>query len=87
MGGRVVKYLHDLGYINAHGIELGISAVAHINKRFPELKIIQGDILRMPYPHEEFDLILSFGVVEHFMEGLELPLSRLNEVLKPGGWP
>lgn len=83
--GRVVKYLADLGYCNVHGIELNAKAVEHINSAFPELQIVQGNILAMPYAMETFDVVLSYGVVEHFPAGVVLPLKKLYEVLKPGG--
>ena len=83
--GRVVKYLYDLGYKNVYGIELNGDAVLHINETFPELKIIQGDILGMPYERGTFDVVLSYGVVEHFPESVLMPLQSIYNVLKPGG--
>ena len=83
--GRVVKYLYDRGYKNVHGIEINSEAVTFVNKRFPELRVIQGDILEMPYEAESFDFILSFGVVEHFSDGLYKPLRSLYRVLKNDG--
>ena len=83
--GRVVKYLSDLGYENVHGIELNLDAVHHINQQFPELKIVHGDILEMPYAKESFDAVLSYGVVEHFPESVVRPMQSLFDVLKPGG--
>lgn len=83
--GRVVKYLSDLGYVNVHGVELNPDAVLHSNQQYPELKIIQGDILDMPYPKESFDAILSYGVVEHFPDSVVRPMQALYDVLKPGG--
>jgi len=83
--GRVVKYLSDLGYKNVHGIELNPDAVNHINKLYPGLKIVQGDILDMPYSNESFDVVLSYGVVEHFPESVVRPMQSLFDVLKPGG--
>lgn len=83
--GRVVKYLSDLGYENVHGIELNLEAVQHINSQFPELKIVHGDILNMPYSKGSFDAVLSYGVVEHFPESVVLPMQSLFDALKPGG--
>jgi SAM-dependent methyltransferase len=83
--GRVVKYLYDLGYVNVHGIELNKEAVSHINEQFPELQIVQGDILAMPYPKEMFDVVVSYGVVEHFPESVVRPMRALFDALKPGG--
>jgi SAM-dependent methyltransferase len=83
--GRVVKYLYDLGYQKIYGIELNQDAVNYINAKFPELNIIQGDLLSMPYGNDKFDRILSYGVVEHFPKGLDDPLQSIYNALKPGG--
>lgn len=84
--GRVVKYLHDLDYRFVEGIELNQAAVAWVNRHYPELQIIQGDLLRMPYEDGRFDVVLSYGVVEHFREGLDASLRSLWRVLKVGGF-
>jgi SAM-dependent methyltransferase len=84
--GRVVKYFHDLGYTNVRGIEVNAQAVRDLNVHFPELDVIQGDILDMPYEDDLFDVIVSYGVVEHFPElGPVPPLRALRRVLKPDG--
>lgn len=84
--GRVVKYLSSLGYMGVEGIELNEAAVDNFHRRFPDLKMIQGDILQMPYPENHFDVVVSYGVVEHFKElGVVPPLLALRSVLKPGG--
>jgi SAM-dependent methyltransferase len=83
--GRVVKYLHDMGYRSVQGIELSADAVRWVNANHPELPIVAGDILTMPYEPESFDVVLSFGVVEHFIEGLDAPLHSLWSALRGGG--
>jgi SAM-dependent methyltransferase len=83
--GRVVKYLYDLGYKKTEGIELNRAAVKSFNKKFPNIKVIQGDILKMPYKPASIDLIASYGVVEHFVPGLEQPLEAFKKALKKGG--
>lgn len=83
--GRVVKYLSDLGYENIYGLELNKEIVNWINQVFPELKVDAGNILTMRYPDNYFDRVLSYGVVEHFRQGLDAPLISLFNVLTPGG--
>ena len=83
--GRVVKYLSDLGYKNVCGIEITDEIVRVQKNRYPELKICQGDILKMQYEESFFDVVVSYGVVEHFPGGLEAPLQAIFRVLKPGG--
>ncbi|MFH1352767.1 MAG: class I SAM-dependent methyltransferase [bacterium] len=83
--GRVVKYFSDLGYKNVYGIELNKEIVHTLNRKYPELKVIQGSILKMPYEKNRFDIVVSYGLVEHFPKGLKGPLLSLFNVLKPGG--
>ena len=83
--GRVVKYLYDLGFKDVHGIEINRKAVEFLNKRFPELNVIHGSILQMPYHKESFDIVLSYGVIEHFPDGPHVPMKSMYDILKPGG--
>ena len=83
--GRVVKYLYDRGYKNIHGIELDRESVLFLNQNFSELNVVQGDILKLPYKKESFDVVLSYGVIEHFSDGPLAPMKAMYDVLKPGG--
>ncbi len=83
--GRVVKYLYDKGLKNIYGIEINQDSVAWLNKSFPDLNIEHGDILNMKYPLNSFDMVLSYGLIEHFPDGPDAPLNALYNVLKPGG--
>ncbi|MEK7636836.1 MAG: methyltransferase domain-containing protein [Patescibacteria group bacterium] len=82
--GRIVKYFKDEGYQNIHGIELNGTAVKYLNEKYPELDVIQGDVLSLPYPPASFDVVLSYGLVEHFIPGLATPLKAHFDALKPG---
>jgi len=75
----VVKFLFDRGFQNIYGI------VGYLNNAFPELQVIQGDILQLPYEKNFFDVVLSYGVIEHFPDGPDAPLKAMYDVLKPGG--
>jgi len=83
--GRVVKYFYDLGYKNVHGVEINEAAVINIKRRYPELNIIHGNILQMPFEPDYFEVIVSYGVVEHFPEGIDAPLKALYDTLKVDG--
>ena len=82
--GRVVKYMTDLGY-DIEGIELNPVVVQEITSRYPTLKITVGDILHIPREDNYYGGIVSYGVVEHFPEGLQRPLKEMFRVLAPGG--
>jgi SAM-dependent methyltransferase len=83
--GRVVKYLSDKGFKHVAGIEINKQSVDYLNALYPELAIITGNILSMPYPKASFDVILSYGVIEHFPAGPQQPLQAMYDALKPGG--
>jgi SAM-dependent methyltransferase len=82
--GRFVKYFADRGY-DIHGLELGGEAVHAIHEVCPELKVVQGDVARLPYAAESVACMISLGVIEHFTEGCETPLAEMYRVLRRGG--
>jgi SAM-dependent methyltransferase len=82
--GRFVKYLHDHGF-DCRGIECNAETVRDIRRKWPELPIIQGDVLEMPYSDHTFAGVLAIGLIEHFEEGPEGVLAEIRRVLKPGG--
>ncbi|MGD0343005.1 MAG: methyltransferase domain-containing protein [Bacteroidales bacterium] len=82
--GRVVRYLSDLGYKNIEGIELNREIVALLNKKFTDLKIYQGDIIIYDFK-KTYDFIISYGVVEHFVEGVNIPLKKFYQILNSDG--
>lgn len=70
------------------GLELSDSAaIAFKNSALSSLSnacIVQGDIMRMPFAKESFDLILSEGVLHHTPDTREA-LGKCCNVLKKGG--
>ena len=82
--GRYVKYLHDRGY-NIIGIEYNQETVTNVNRIWPELTVIQGDVLSMSYKDGWFSGIISIGVVEHFIEGPDESLKEIYRVLSADG--
>jgi len=82
--GRFVKYLSDEGY-DIEGIEYSEETVRIVKEIDPGLKVIQGDVLNMPYRTNSIDGIISLGVVEHFISGCDKPLKEMYRILKPGG--
>lgn len=82
---RFVKYLSDKGY-DVEGVEYSKKTVAMVKELDAELKVMQGDILDLPYETNSIDGIISLGVVEHFTEGPHEPLKEMCRVLKPGSF-
>jgi SAM-dependent methyltransferase len=82
--GRWVRFLQDRG-LEMVGLEYSRETVEMVKRHWPDLDIVEGDCQRSPFPDGSFDGVLSFGVVEHWIEGPERPLRELLRVLKPGG--
>lgn len=82
--GRYVKYLSERGY-NVEGIEYSEETLRDVKEIAPELNIIQGDVIAMPYETASIDGIISLGVIEHFISGCDEPLKEMYRVLKDEG--
>ena len=50
----------------------------------PNVRLMRGDIYRLPYSDRTFDLVVTADVLEH-LENLHGALSEIHRVLKPGG--
>lgn len=80
--GRYVAYLSKLGY-EIEGIELESDTIKIIKKFMPSLNIKQGDITKLEYPDNSISGVICLGVVEHFIQGPEVPLKEIWRILKP----
>src|SRR3990167_5468720 len=61
--GKLIKYLRRLG-IEAYGIEISTYALESAEKETRPF-IRKGDIGKIPYDNDSFDLVVSFDVLEH----------------------
>lgn len=82
--GRVVKYFQDKGY-NIEGVELHKETVEKVNALYPELKVWREDATKVSRPDDSYDMVLSYGVIEHFIEGPTAILKEMLRLMKPGG--
>lgn len=80
--GRFVAYFFAKGY-DIDGIEIGEESVRAIKRNDPRLNIIKADLGYMPYKNDSISGVISLGVVEHFIDGLEPPLGEIYRVLMP----
>ena len=79
-----VKILKEKGY-NSLGVDFSVDTVKTVKKYYPNLPLIIGDVLSLPFTDNCFDGYISLGVVEHFIEGPENAIKEAERVLKPGG--
>jgi ubiquinone/menaquinone biosynthesis C-methylase UbiE len=86
--GRIVFLLKKFG-INIEGLDFSKETIQLLNTWKSENKIDGqfkvGDITELPYGVNSLNGYLSFGVIEHFIEGPQKPLAEAFRVLKPGG--
>lgn len=90
--GGMSIYLHNHGY-TAHLLDMSVDAlkVATLNEEAnktvegPIYKLV-GDATKLPFPDGTFDIVASWGLVEHFDEAsLRVLLRDVIRVLRPGG--
>jgi len=82
--GQNVYSLQQAGY-EAYGVDFASRTVAAVNQQAPELKVIEGDVRRLPFDNGFFDGYWSLGVIEHFFEGYGPITAEMGRVLRKGG--
>jgi SAM-dependent methyltransferase len=82
--GRVVKHYARAGF-RIGGIERSRVAVERLRRESPQLDIVEGDVLALPYKDGEFDTIMAFGVFHNLEDGLEKALAETARCLASGG--
>lgn len=68
------------------GVDLSRSIVAKLKERFPDAEFAVGDVRATGLPDTSFDGYFSWGVFEHFEEGLQHCIREAYRLLKPGGY-
>jgi SAM-dependent methyltransferase len=70
---------------NITGVDISKKTVELLNQRFPDINFITGDIRNLDLPDNSVDAYFSWGVFEHFEEGLQPCIKEALRILKPGG--
>jgi len=84
--GKWIKALYGLvEYIC--GIDFAITGLKAIKEVIPEALVVQGDVRYLPYKNCSLDLILSWGVMEHFenFDDVDIVLKESHRCLNDGG--
>ncbi len=84
-GGRYARLLGQHG-ARVLGIDLSsaVDKAAELCADYPELAIVQGDLLDLPVADESFDLVYSIGVLHHTPDPRRA-FAQIARRVKPGG--
>ena len=80
----IVIELRQRGYA-VQGLDYAVNALLASRRYDGSLPLAAGDVHHLPYRDNCFGSYLSFGVLEHFEEGMLPALREAHRVLKPGG--
>ena len=80
----VVITLRAMGY-NVLGVDYAENAL-HVSRHYDAtLPLLAGDIHQLPCANDSVGAYLSFGVLEHFEQGMGPALAEAHRILQPGG--
>ena len=82
--GQWVWKLHNQGY-KITGVDNAKKIISRLKREQPNLKLKLADVEKLPFKNGAFDIYLSFGVIEHFINGPEKVLKEANRVLNKNG--
>lgn len=82
--GQWVQFLGKLGH-DVVGVDYAPSGLEVGRAHNPNLNLMQADCRSLPFDNESFDYIVSFGAVEHDINGPEEALREFRRILKPTG--
>ncbi len=82
--GKWVVYLGKRGY-DIVGVDNNRLGLSKLKNYYSRAKAKFGDVRRLPFPDKNFDVYISLGVVEHFIDGPQAALKDAFRIVKPGG--
>jgi ubiquinone/menaquinone biosynthesis C-methylase UbiE len=80
----VVITLRRMGY-NVIGLDYAVNALEISHQYDSSLPLLAGDVHALPYADNALGAYLSFGVLEHFEQGMGTALLEAYRILQPGG--
>jgi SAM-dependent methyltransferase len=86
--GKFNFYLSHLN-VDTIGLDFSKETIAFLKdwqkKNGYNIPFIEGDIKHLPYDDDSLSGYLSFGVMEHFIEGPKKAMDEMYRALRPGG--
>jgi SAM-dependent methyltransferase len=83
--GEWTVFLTNRGF-DVVGLDISQHTISRLRELLPDYQFVQGDIRKTEFTQESFDACFSYGVFEHFENGLGDCINEVHRVLKPGGW-
>ena len=80
----VVIDLQNRGY-RVVGMDYAVNALLVSKQYDAELLLTAGDVHQMPVANDSVGSYLSFGVLEHFEQGMQPALKEAYRIIRPGG--
>lgn len=77
--------LTNQGY-QVYGVDISRETIGWLSKNFPEYHFLCADIRNLEFSDEFFDAYFSWGVFEHFEDGLGRCVQEAWRVLRPDGF-
>jgi len=75
-----LRILKELGFKNLTGIDISQAACQDAKKNHPDLNIVHGSILEMPFDDNQFDVVFTMGVLIHQKPTVSLPIAMKEAV-------
>ena len=82
--GQYVRYFGERG-VAATGVDYSEAAIAAHRAAYPGSDVRTADLAELPFADGSFDVYLSLGVIEHYVDGGGAILAEAHRVLAPGG--
>ncbi len=84
--GRDTDFLSQKG-LKATGLDLSSGLIQVARKTFPNLEFIEGNMLSMPFPDQDFDGLWSHASLLHLetVDDVKKALKEFNRVMKQSG--
>ena len=86
--GAVSKHIARKYPFEVTGVDIDQEMIRSADKGIfdiPNIRFVEADATSLPFPDENYNIVLSFGVMHHVSSWLEA-LAEIRRVLKPGGY-
>ena len=67
-----------------HALDYDHYATSHVRAAYPHLPVVRGNLVRLPYADESFDVVVSLQTIEHLWDQEEF-IGECLRVLRTGG--